>query len=389
MHLISRAVQAFSRVIHVVLPVVGLTACVPPSHNTGPNDQRHTDQATATYGTTAMTTMKEHDVVHTPVPTVQPDRMTLDTPSGQYEIPIATTRDWRRGLDDVTRAVIVIHGWPRRDLQGGERALKAAGDAARGTIVITPQFVSANDMAAHHLSRNTLQWRENDWQKGYPSADAAALSSFAVVDEIFRRLSDRSVFPHLHMIVLAGHSAGGQFVQRYAAVGQGQERLGGAAIHVRYVVANPASYLYFTKDRPQPGGSFAPTDTASCPRYDRWSYGLQDGIPAYASGSESGGAKTIQARYLQRDVIYLLGTADDDPRADGLDTSCGGEAEGPTRLKRGLAYMAYIRRLDPQTTQRVLLVPGGRHLSYPMFSSQAGRSALFDSALPTPISGAE
>jgi pimeloyl-ACP methyl ester carboxylesterase len=244
--------------------------------------------------------------------------------------------------------------------------------------VITPQFVSAKDIAAHGLSDKTLRWREDDWQRGYPSNDIAAVSSFQVVDEIFKRLANRRLFPNLKTIVLAGHSAGGQFVQRYAAVGRGEADLGSAAIHVRYVVANPSSYLYFTDDRPTPDGGFAPFNDAACPRFNRWSDGFQSGVPAYALPLPA--AEAVQARYLRRDVVYLLGTADNDPQADGLDKSCGGEAEGPSRLARGLAYDAYIHRLDPQTKQHVLKILGVRHLSYAMFSSICGRAALFDEA---------
>jgi hypothetical protein len=320
----------------------------------------------------------ERDVVNTPVPTVQQGRMAFASSSGSVEVPIAVTRDWTRREDDVTRAIIVIHGWPRRDLRGGEHAVKAAGDAARGTIVITPQFLSAKDIAAHHLPGTILRWREGGWQKGEPSEDSAAVSSFQVVDQIFWRLADRAIFPNLNTIVLAGHSAGGQFVQRYAAIGRGDAELGIAPIHVRYVVANPATYLYFTDDRPNSAGGFAPFNAAACPGFNHWSYGLQGGVPSYASALPA--FATVKARYLRRDVVYLLGTADDDPQADGLDRSCAGEAQGATRLARGLAYNAYVRMLDPKAKQRVLQVRGVGHHSHPMFSSACGLAALFDKA---------
>jgi pimeloyl-ACP methyl ester carboxylesterase len=42
------------------------------------------------------------------------------------------------------------------------------------------------------------------------------VSSFRVYDDLFAWLADRSRFPALKRIVLAGHSGGGQVVQRYA-----------------------------------------------------------------------------------------------------------------------------------------------------------------------------
>lgn len=316
----------------------------------------------------------ERDVVNTPVPVVLPDRMALAAPSGQMEVPIAVSQDWTQRQDDVTRAIIIIHGWPRRDLRAGERAAKAAGDTARQAIVIAPQFLTAKDIDAHQLPDTLLRWRENDWQKGESSHDAAAITSFQVLDAIVHRLADRARFPNLDTIVLAGHSAGGQFIQRYAAIGHAETEIGVAPIHLRYVVANPASYLYFTTDRPILDGNLAPFAVAACPRFDHWPYGLQTGIP---TGTPEAPA-TLQARYLHRDVVYLLGTADNDPQADGLDRSCAAEAEGPTRLTRGLAYAAYTRRLDPATRQHVLQVPGIGHNSTSMFSSACGLAALFD-----------
>ncbi|MFW7354652.1 MAG: alpha/beta hydrolase [Brucella sp.] len=336
------------------------------------------------FATQTVATAAERDVVLTPVPVVQPRRMGMALPSGKVEVPIAMSKDWTTPQVGVTRAIIVIHGWPRRDLGAGEHAAKVAGPAALATIVITPQFVTAKDVAAHQLPSNTLRWGENAWQKGEPSDDETATSSFQVVDEIFRHLADRSIFPNLHMIVLAGHSAGGQFVQRYAAVGRGEAKFA-APIQVRYVVANPASYLYFTSDRPNAHGSgFVKTNSGSCPLSNTWPYSVQSGVPGYALPLLP--VADLAKRYLHRDVVYLLGAADNDPKSDGSDLTCAGEAEGATRLTRGLAYNAYVHMLDPSTKQRVVEVLGVGHKSYAMYASTCGLSVLFDEPGCEPVS---
>jgi hypothetical protein len=318
----------------------------------------------------------ERDLVATPVPTIQPGRLTIASRAGPFVLPIAVSRDWTHRQEGVTRAVVVIPGWPRRDLRSGEHAAMLAGAAARDTLLVTPQFLTATDVAAHHLPANTLRWSANGWPRGEPSLDAAALGSFEVVDQIFRRLADRSVFPNLRTIVLAGHSAGGQFVQRYVAIGQGEAVLGGAPVHVRYVVANPASYLYLSDERPDAEGSFRPFDAASCPAFDHWTYGLRTGMPSYPARPAT--PEAIRARYLQRDVTYLLGTADNDPHADGQDLSCAAEAQGATRYARGKAFYAYLHLLDPHTAQRLIEVPGVGHSSYRIYAAPCGMSALFD-----------
>ncbi|WP_233833799.1 alpha/beta hydrolase [Paraburkholderia sp. ZP32-5] len=316
--------------------------------------------------------------MNTPVPRVQSGRLEITTPRGRFEVPIQVSRDWTRPQDDVTRAVVVIPGWPRRDLRSGEHAAALAGAAAQGVIVITPQFLTAKDITAHQLPDDVLRWRENDWPKGRLSGDIASVSSFQIVDAIFAKLANRAIFPKLDTVVLAGHSAGGQFVQRYAAISQGDAGLANARIHVKYVVANPASYLYFTSDRPDSDGAFTPFNSKSCPAFDHWNYGLQDGVPPYDSRSASAGELT--ARYLQRDIVYLLGAADTDAAADGLDRSCAAEAQGPTRYARGLAFDAYVHLLDPNTKQHVVEAPGIAHSSYRMFSSACGLAVLFGKA---------
>ena len=64
-------------------------------------------------------------------------------------------------------------------------------------------------------------------------------------------------------VIVAGHSGGRQLVQRYAVAGRGDGALVKAGIHVRYVVANPSSYVYFSPERPA-GEGFATFD-AACP----------------------------------------------------------------------------------------------------------------------------
>jgi hypothetical protein len=307
----------------------------------------------------------ERDVVRTAVPRVPADRLSLGADVG--DVPIATDPDWHDPLPGVTRALVMIHGWPRRDLVAGTRAVAAAGPAASGTIVVTPQFPAQVDIDAHGLGPGTLRWGVDAWPQGLPARAPSPTSSFAVVDEILARLADRRRFPDLRVVVLAGHSAGGQFVQRYAMVGQGEAALRRAGIHLRYVVANPSTYLLV-------GALRRDGDDASCRAVGRWKYGLE-GAPAYVARPID--ADALLQDYLRRDIVYLLGAADTDPDGDGLDRSCAAEAQGPTRLARGLAFVARLQSLFPDTPQQVLQVPDIGHHAVPMFSSAQGLRALF------------
>ena len=327
----------------------------------------------------------EIDVVNSPVPVVLQDRFPVQTTSGAGDIPIIpiipirVSRDWTVVQADVTRVVVIIHGWPRRDIDVDKDLQQRAGVAAADTLFVTPQFLTPTDVAAHHLPDTTLRWQESGWLQGYDARSPAPVSAFSVIDAIFARLADRKLFPRLKDIVLAGHSAGGQFVQRYAIVGRAIPNLAAAGIHLRYVVANPASYLYFDDKRPQPDGSFADAG-ANCPAVSTWNNGLSAKLPSYVQQPAS--PAMLEKDYLQRDVVYLLGTADNDPNADALGQSCAYKSQGVTRLERGHAYFRYITAAA-ETAQlpqrhRLLEVPDVAHRTFAMYHSACGLAALFD-----------
>jgi pimeloyl-ACP methyl ester carboxylesterase len=250
-----------------------------------------------------------------------------------------------------------------------QATFKEAGDAAQGTLLVVPQFLADQDLPAHGLPSSMLHWEADSWAGGAPADGPEPLSAFDAIDAILAHLADRGLFPNLQRVVVAGHSAGGQVVQRYAVLGRGEEILASHGVHVRYVVANPSSYVYFTSERPMP------VDPAQCPDFNHWKYGLEQMIP-YGKGETE-----PERRYVHRDVVYLLGTADTDPNHSALDKSCAGEAEGPYRFARGMAYFAYLQRRHPgDLNHRVALVPGVGHDGGRMFGSVCGRAALFDTA---------
>lgn len=168
----------------------------------------------------------------------------------------------------IQRVLIVIHGRLRNAetyRQSAERAAEQAGQSAT-TLVIAPQFLNESDIARHQLPDSLLHWRGDDWMAGEPSIGANPLSSYAVLDKILQRLSDRQQFPTLKEVVIAGHSGGAQVVQRYALLGHDQPALQAAGVSVRYVIANPSSYAYFDEQRP------VPFNAARCPGFNDWKY---------------------------------------------------------------------------------------------------------------------
>jgi hypothetical protein len=307
---------------------------------------------------------------HRPVKAIADARMTVTTRAGSGDIPLYLSADWSHPLPSIRRVVIVVHGVGRDAdgyFRGAEAARAAAGPAGPATLLIVPQFLADIDVATYHLPAAMLRWGTEAWAAGEPAHGPAPLSSFDVFDAIMQRLADRALLPALEHVVLAGHSAGGQVVQRYSIVGRGEAAIATRGLTLRYVVANPSSYLYFSDDRPEP------VDRAACPGFDRWKYGLA-GAPPYV-GATAG----LEGSFVARQVTYLLGTADTNPQQPDLDKSCGGEAQGPYRLARGLSYFAYLQARHPgMAAQRVALVPGVGHQGGAMFGSLCGLAALFD-----------
>ncbi|QIA05457.1 MULTISPECIES: alpha/beta fold hydrolase [Pseudomonas] len=271
----------------------------------------------------------------------------------------------------IERVLIVIHGRLRNAetyRKSGEVAAELAGQTAN-TLVIAPQFLNESDVALYSLPASVLRWQGNDWMGGGLSTGPNPLSSYAALDEIVGRLSDRKQFPDVKQIVIFGHSGGAQVVQRYALLAQEQPALKTEGIRLRYVVANPSSYAYFNEQRP------VAFDHAKCPGFNRWKYGLVD-PPIYAGGQTPA---QLEGRYVKREVIYLLGQQDTDPQHPALDKSCAAKAQGAYRLERGKLFFGYLLRRHPEgINQRLIEVPGVGHNGDGMLTSPEGQKALFE-----------
>ena len=171
--------------------------------------------------------------------------------------------------------------------------------------------------------------------------DLPSLSSFEVID----RLIDVAIKlnPVIRRIIILGHSAGGQFIVRYAAINSRYELLEQQGISIRYVVANSSSYPYLDQTRFHFNSQEqilinSPEELVNCPSYNKYKYGLEE-LYGYA---ETLSPQIIRTRLLTRSVMFLLGTADTD-RDWGLDKSCEADVQGKNRFERGLLYEHHLR----------------------------------------------
>jgi pimeloyl-ACP methyl ester carboxylesterase len=278
--------------------------------------------------------------------------------------------------EQITRAAILIHG-SGRDADNYYRTAVAAGflaGALDDTMVISPRIASnAGGTCQDKLAANELSYgcSGDTWRSGGAAVSNNKLTSFDFADEILRKLARKDVFPNLKAIVVAGHSAGGQFVNRYAMANSVHDTLG---VPVSYVVSNPSSYAYLDSSRPAADGKTfqAYPDAQNCTTYDRWPYGLQGRTGGYTAAISE---QQLKKQLAGRPVTYLLGQIDILPLG-GFDSSCRAMAQGPTRLARGEAFHAYVNQKLGAKHQSVI-VPLCGHNARCMFTSDQAQAILF------------
>lgn len=343
-------------------------------------------------GPAEVTTENEDSAWAQAVSEICPRRYDSGIASSTLTIPFCSNRPLDQRAETVKRVVIVVHGRSRNAVGYYDYVRNAArtAGAESTTIIVAPQFLTENDIAQHHLTSDVLFWTEDAWKQGDSSRSTSAhhrsarVSSFSLVDGMLLRLSHRTWFPNLQEIVVTGHSAGAQFVNRFAAGTSYQLSLEQAGIQLKYVIANPSSYLYFNEERrvPRTANQWAIRGGVSyCSRFNDYKYGLRS-LNAYMRGT---GADQIKAHFASRRVVYLLGENDDNPTDDTLDTSCPAQLQGVHRLERGNVYYTHLGRVFGATiyARHVKeIVPNVAHDGNLLYNSEAGRKYLFDATAP-------
>ena len=292
----------------------------------------------------------------------------------------------------VTRALIMVHGADRNADHYFATATAAGflAGALGNTIIIAPHFIAGRDTP----QANEVVWpnRGDTWRSGGMSPSNPTLSSFDLTDEILRKLADKKTFPNLTRIVVAGHSAGGQFATRYEMANKVDGTLGGVTIS--YVVANPSSYAWPAAVRPEPVGNadpatavtealgesaekvnaqftYGPFDSTKAPNYDRWPAGLEHRTGYTAQMTDD----QLKKQLADRPTTYLLGQVDVLPLG-GFDSSPSAMAQGPTRRARGEAFFKYVTD-SLGAKQRAISFPECGHNDRCIYTSEVVLPVIF------------
>lgn len=267
-------------------------------------------------------------------------------------------RDLTDKNTNVEKAIITVHGSERNahTYYNSIEMLSNKFKVADKVVIIAPHFKNTQDQ----LIPGEMKWTDEGWLSGDEAVNNLNASSFALMDHIMLLLH-RS-YPNLKEVILTGHSAGGQFTQRYA-VGSSLEKFF-PKTHFRYVVTNPGSYMYLTANRPVLG-------PANC-AYNEYKFGLEK-LNAYMSKTPKSNMIT---NYLDKDVFYMVGEAD--VISGDIDQTCPAQYQGLNRLIRGRNFKAQLDREFPTNVHHLVTVPGVGHTQYGMYTSENGSRVLFE-----------
>ncbi len=298
----------------------------------------------------------------------------------------------------IRRALIMVHGTLRNADHYFTTATGAAflADALGDTIIISPAFHSSDKSCQDKLEANEVNWScgGDSWRSGGSAISNPNLASFDFIDQILRKLADKHVFPNLQTIVVAGHSAGGQFVSRYELANRIHETLG---VNVTYVVANPSSYAWpdatralplndgapenavlgWKEETPHTQFSYGAFDVSKAPSYDRWPFGLENRTGGYTSKMTDAQLKT---QLVSRPTTYLLSQVDTLPLG-GFDGSAAAMAQGATRRARGEAFVKYVNE-HLGAKAKVMIVPECGHNDRCVYTTDAVLPVIFPPLAP-------
>ena len=181
--------------------------------------------------------------------------------------------------DDITRAVIVIHGQNRNadDYYNSIYSAASSTEDLTETLVIAPQFLTTTDINFWELSNSVVYWSNTtSWTGGNLSNSTSDhprdydISSFSVMDSLVSYLLHN--VPYLEKVIIVGNSAGGQFVNRYAA-GSDQNGQG----KIEYIISAPSHFLYLDENRLEDyTRPFVWNVPNGCSKYNDYRYGLYD-----------------------------------------------------------------------------------------------------------------
>jgi cyanophycinase len=266
---------------------------------------------------------------------------------------------------NISKAIIVVHGTLRDGDNYFNNMTRIAMDNKKinETLIISPHFKRSDDVKEDKELFWGRRWFQK-WKYGYKSQDEEHISSFKVMDILIKRLKNSGI----KSIVITGHSAGGQYTQRYA-VGTQIDR----ELDITFAPSNPSSYMFLHENRYQfLNSNYTAVKDESCKEFNEYIYGPINRAEYLKTLTVS----ELQKNYAKKKVVYLMGEEDHD--TDYLDESCEANLQGKDRFDRAQNFNYYINKHFNDNNHRFLSVPGVGHENYKIYNSTEGQTVLFN-----------
>lgn len=277
-----------------------------------------------------------------------------------------SSHDLASSNSGITNIIFSVHGLSATDGQvkseytGMITAINNSSSSSN-TIVIAPHFF-------HQGTGLELDWDNAVWRAGGKASSpiGTSLSSSQIVDYLLTEyLLENPNFPQLTNVMIAGHSAGGQFVQRFASISETEEQY--PSYDFTYLAANASHYAYPNSLRWNGSDTFVPI---GCETYNNYPFGLDalavDSRYAFISLI---GLENIRVQLLNRKVYYVLGELDVTNATGGCEPESQQGGSGDSRYQRGQFMFQFMKDQYPSNEHEVLSIPDVGHNANDTYTS--------------------
>ena len=281
---------------------------------------------------------------------------------------------------NVKRAIIVFPGKPRDSWRYANLVYNTLAYAISQpdtyhinpgeVIILSPAVLNEDDKNTGGAEDNWVVYQRSNWEMGGISHAPPMNSSvtfYSVLDKMIGQLNNRTLYPNLNQVVVAGHSLGGQASLRYGMTRKQRHY----DSNVRFWVGNPGSYTWLTtgiETKPNPSPITQNQEDCSG-TVDKWPYGFgnRSALTKYARTRIFEDVPAAINLFRWRTVHYAFGLLDN----GGGDTHCEAQYQGYNHLQRGSNFVMSLANMPEgwPTNHSLSYVAGVSHQDYEMLAA--------------------
>lgn len=306
-------------------------------------------------------------------------RYTFQIDNETAQIPYASNRDISIKATQVERLIISIHSSSYDPDFYVDTITKIASEYTglqENLLIISPAFYRKDKTRL----QDVVLWQTDPFwgnNRALYLNKETTLSAFEVLDHMIIHILSSGNFPNIKQIVILGHSAGGQFVNRYAASNTFMDKY---PLPVKFLVTAASSYIYFSPKRANDASrTHFETPYPKKPAYNQWGYGVKKLYGFHKKYAVT--AEKMQKRYPNLRIRYLVGS-EDVHLSNTLDMNTEAMLQGLNRKQRAITYYNHLQdHFGPDITQRqdFFIIDGVGHSAKDLIESDKGREfILFD-----------